>query len=84
MAGLAFNQVVVAAENEIEYHADVNDVLRSIKGVGASTAASNNQVGGLGWRGLLADMAGHYRENFQCGQGIPVTYEVVYVIARKS
>lgn len=82
--GLGFDQVVVATEIEMEYHPDVPTLLRSIKGVGATTPARTDTGGGLGWRGLLNDMAGIYRSRFQQDGMIPATYEVIYILARRS
>lgn len=84
LTGLGFDQVVVATEKEIDYHADVPDLLRSIKGIGASTAARNDGGGGLGWRGILNDMMQYYRSRFLCDGMIPATYEVVYIVARRN
>lgn len=82
LSRLGFDQVTVASETEMEYHADVPELLRSIKGVGAATVARSNAGGGLGWRGLLNDMASIYRGRFLDGGVIPATYEVIYVVAR--
>jgi len=81
---LGFSQVVVATETEMDYYLDVPALLRSIKGIGATTPARNDSGGGLGWRGLLNDMAGIYRSRFQRNGMIPATYEVVYIIAHKN
>lgn len=83
LAELGFDQVVVAMETETEYHPDVAALLRSIKGIGATTPARNDG-GGLGWRGLLNSMASHYRSRFQKNGMIPATYDVIYVVARRS
>ena len=83
LAGLDFEQLFVATETEIEYHPDVPELLRSIKAIGASTAASGPSAG-LGWRRILQGMAGYYRENFRRDGLIPATYEVVYLVARKK
>ncbi|RII31688.1 MAG: malonyl-[acyl-carrier protein] O-methyltransferase BioC [Geobacter sp.] len=84
LAGLGYEQVQVTTETEIEYHQDVPELLRSIKGIGAGTAASSDAVGGLGWRKVLAEMADTYRSRFGGEDKIPATYEVLYVVARKS
>lgn len=84
LATLGFDQVVVATETEVEFHADVADLLRSIKGIGASTTARSEGVGGLGWRGILNDMARIYRSRFQSNGVIPATYEVIYIVARRK
>jgi len=81
---LGFDQVVVAMETELDYHADVNGLLRSIKGIGASTTARNDAGGGLGWRGVLNDMSRIYRSRFESDGMIPATYEVIYIVARRG
>ncbi|MBT1071740.1 malonyl-ACP O-methyltransferase BioC [Pelotalea chapellei] len=78
-----FEQAVVASETEMEYHPDVSHLLRSIKGVGAATAAVNDSGGGLGWRGFLHNMQRIYSSRFQDDGKIPATYEVFYIIARR-
>jgi malonyl-CoA O-methyltransferase len=82
--GLGFDRVVVATETEMEYHPDVPTLLRSIKGIGATTPARTDTGGGLGWRGVLNDMAGIYRSRFQQDGMIPATYEVIYIVARRN
>ncbi len=84
LEGLGFDQVVVATEIEMEYHSDVPALLRSIKGIGATTPARTDTGGGLGWRGLLTAMADTYRSRFQRDGMIPATYEVIYIVARRS
>jgi malonyl-CoA O-methyltransferase len=84
LSGFGYDQVLIANETEMEYHADVSGLLRSIKSIGAATAARSDAGGGLGWRSLLADMANLYEERFLDGGMIPATYEVIYVVARKG
>jgi malonyl-CoA O-methyltransferase len=84
LAASGFDQYVVATESEMEYHAEVSDLLRSIKGIGATTTARNATAGGLGWRGILNDMAQIYRSHFQKDGMIPATYEVIYIVARRK
>lgn len=84
MTGLGYEQLVITSEMEIDYHADVPDLLRSIKGIGASTTARNDSGGGLGWRGVLSDMADIYRSRFQKDGMLPATYEVIYIVARRA
>ncbi len=83
LSGIGYDQVLIATETEMDYHADVAGLLRSIKSIGAATTSRNDAGGGLGWRGLLADMAAIYQERFLDGGMIPATYEVIYVVARK-
>jgi malonyl-CoA O-methyltransferase len=79
-----FEQVLATAETEMEYHASVQDLLRSIKAIGAATANRFDAGGGLGWRGVLNDMAGIYGSRFQSCMGIPATYEVIYLVVRRG
>lgn len=79
-----FSQVQIGKETEIEYHADVSDVLRSIKAIGAATTARSEKSGGLGGRGMLTDMASIYHSRFIKDGLVPATYEVIYVMARRS
>lgn len=79
-----YSQVLISKETEMEYHADVSDVLRSIKAIGAATSARSNESGGLGGRKMLADMASIYDLRFKKDGLVPVTYEVMYVVARRS
>jgi len=81
---LGFDQVVIAQETEMDCYADVPGLLRSIKGIGATTTARNDAGGGLGWRGVLNDMARIYRSRFEHDGMIPATYEVIYVVARRA
>jgi malonyl-CoA O-methyltransferase len=84
ISAAGFEQLSITTETEMEYHAGVPDLLHSIKAIGAATADRNDAGGGLGWRGLLSDMASIYRSRFQSGSGIPATYEVIYMVARRG
>lgn len=81
---VGFDQVVIATEVEMEYHPDVNDLLKAIKGIGANATGRSGSSGGLGWRGVLGDMAAIYRSKYRSEGMIPATYEVIYVVARKN
>ncbi len=84
LEGLGFDKIIIGSEEELEFHPDVPDLLRAIKGVGASTTAKNDAGSGLGWRGVINDMANIYRSRYRCDGQIPATYEVIYVIARRG
>ena len=84
LSRLGYEELMVTSEVEMEYHPDVSTLLRSIKAIGAATTGRGNIGGGLGWRGLLTDMATIYRTRFQDGGMIPATYEVLYIVARKG
>jgi malonyl-CoA O-methyltransferase len=70
------------SEIEMDYHPDVTSLLRSIKGIGAGTAAQGGVSGGLGWRGIIEDMSELYRDRFQTNGMIPATYEVLYLLLK--
>jgi malonyl-CoA O-methyltransferase len=78
-----FGAVRITSEIEMDYYPDVPDLLRSIKRIGAGTAAQGVRRGGLGWRRILNETSRLYRERYGRDGMIPVTYEVVYVIAQR-
>jgi malonyl-CoA O-methyltransferase len=78
----AFGSVLLFCETEMDYYPDVPELLRSIKRIGAGSAAQDNRQGGLGWRSLLNETSRLYRERYGRDGTIPVTYEVIYVIAQ--
>ena len=68
---------------EVEYHDDVPDLLRQLKQIGASNAASDRPRG-LASRRVMKSMMETYEENYRCDAGLPASYEVIIVIAEKS
>jgi malonyl-CoA O-methyltransferase len=78
-----FGSVLLTSEIEMDYYPDVPDLLRSIKRIGAGSAAQEGRRGGLGWRSILNETSRLYRERYGTDGMIPVTYEVVYVIAQR-
>ena len=83
LACIDFEYAFVSSEIEMEYHADASHLLRSIKGVGAATAARNDSGGGLGWRDVLHEMGNIYCSKFGSDGKIPATWEVIYIIAKR-
>jgi malonyl-CoA O-methyltransferase len=77
----AFETVLLTSEIETEYYADLPELLRSIKNIGAGS--HNKGGGGLGWRRVLNDISALYREKYHTDGGIPASYEVLYITARK-
>lgn len=74
---VGFRDATVQAELEVERHADVPDLLRSLKRIGAgSTAPAASR--GLSERRIMLDMMDEYRRVYGDQDGIPATYEVVY------
>jgi malonyl-CoA O-methyltransferase len=78
-----FGSVRLSSGIEMDYYPDVPDLLRSIKRIGAGSAAQEVRCGGLGWRRILNETSRLYRERYGRDGMIPVTYEVVYVIAQR-
>jgi malonyl-CoA O-methyltransferase len=78
----AFGRVLLTSEIEMDCYPNVPDLLRSIKRIGAGSAAQAGRSGGLGWRSILNETSRLYRERYGRDGMIPVTYEVIYVIAQ--
>lgn len=83
LGGSDFGSVLLTSEIEMDYYPDVPDLLRSIKRIGAGTSAQEGKQGGLGWRSILNETSRLYRERYATDGMIPVTYEVLYVIAQR-
>jgi len=79
----AFSSVLLTSEIEMDYYADVPDLLRSVKRIGAGSSAQTVRPGGLGWRRVLNETSRLYRERYDTDGMIPVTYEVFYVVAHR-
>ena len=67
---------------EVEYHADVPELLRQLKQIGASNAAADRPRG-LASRRVMQSMMKIYEEEYRCDDGVPASYEVIIVIAEK-
>ena len=67
---------------EVEYHFDVPDLLRHLKQIGASNAASDRPRG-LASRRVMKSMMEAYEENYRCDAGLPASYEVIIAITEK-
>jgi len=67
---------------EVEYHADVPELLRQLKQIGASNAAANRPRG-LASRRVMQSMMKKYEEKYRCDDGVPASYEVIIAIAEK-
>jgi malonyl-CoA O-methyltransferase len=77
-----FGSVSISSETEMDSYAGVHDLLRSVKRIGAGSAAQKARQGGLGWRSILNETSRLYSERYATDGMIPVTYEVFYIIAR--
>jgi malonyl-CoA O-methyltransferase len=77
LAELGFSAVTVENAFEREYYPDVPSFLRSLKGIGAGSAAPLPSKG-LGGRRIITKMTDYYQRIFSDGRGIPASYEVIY------
>lgn len=80
-AGFAQSRVI--SEMEVEWHADVPGLLRSLKRIGAGTAAPV-RAKGLSERRVMLEMMEVYRERYGRDGVIPASYEVIYGVGRKQ
>lgn len=76
-----FTGCSVQEEMETEIHADVPALLRSLKGIGAGSAARSRS--GLSGRSAMLAMMDIYRGNYGVSGGVPATYHVLYGVAEK-
>lgn len=67
---------------EVEYHADVPDLLRQLKQIGASNAAADRPRG-LASRQVMQAMMQNYETLYRREAGLPASYEVIVVLAEK-
>ena len=66
---------------EVEYHADVPELMRQLKQIGASNAAMNRPRG-LSSRRVMQKMMSLY-EDYREDKGLPATYEIIIAVAEK-
>jgi len=76
-----FEVLALQSEFEVEWHADVAGLLRSLKKIGAQNS-SQHQPKGLASRQVMQRMIAHYNQHYKHELGIPATYQVVYLLAR--
>jgi len=81
LAGLSCLDQVSAME--VEYHADVPELLRQLKQIGASNAAADRPRG-LASRRVMQTMMKIYEDEHRCHAGVPASYEVIIVVAEKN
>ncbi len=67
---------------EVEYHVDVPELLRQLKQIGASNAASDRPRG-LASRRVMQSMMKIYENNYRSVGGLPASYEVIVAVAEK-
>ncbi|HBG06937.1 MAG: malonyl-[acyl-carrier protein] O-methyltransferase BioC [Geobacteraceae bacterium GWC2_58_44] len=77
-----FTDPRVISEIEVEFHPDVPDLLRSLKRIGAGSAAPV-AAKGLSERRVMLEMMELYRMRYGRDGAIPASYEVVYGVGGK-
>ncbi len=82
MACSGFTGCIVHEEMETEIHPDVPALLRSLKGIGAGSAARSNGRG-LSGRSAMLRMMEIYREKYGATGGVQATYHVLYGAGEK-
>ncbi len=83
LAGSDLSPLQLCSEEVRESHRDVASLLRGLKGLGASNAASARPPG-LARRDVMQRMTQIYQAEFGRAGSIPATYEVLYLLARKG
>lgn len=81
LTGAGFSGCRLDDEMELEIHPDVATLLRSLKEIGAGSAARNG--GGLSGRSTMLRMMEIYQENYAVDGGVPASYHVVYGYGEK-
>jgi malonyl-CoA O-methyltransferase len=78
-----FSLCQLEEKNIVEYYPDVKSLMRAIKVIGASHKASQRKRGMMTPRqiGLLES---HYRTHYGNSQGLPLSWQLVYMILRKD
>lgn len=77
LVNVGFEKCSVIRELEVEMHADVPALLRSLKGIGAANASAL-PARGLAGRKITTAMIELYGETYGGAGGVPATYEVLY------
>jgi malonyl-CoA O-methyltransferase len=72
-----FGGIELYQEDLVEYHEEVGDLLRGLKGIGAVNA-SPRRPRGLASRQIMQGMMDRYRRRFAGERGVPATYRVIY------
>lgn len=81
--GAEFVVEQLLSEDEVEWHKDVPELLRNLKRIGAQNS-STRRPQGLASRRVMQTMFESYQDEFGESRGIPATYQVIYLLARKK
>lgn len=79
---VGFSDPSVSSELEVELHPGVPELLRSLKRIGAGSAAPV-AARGLSERRVMLDMMEVYRQRHGREGAVPASYEVIYALGRK-
>ncbi len=82
IAGAGLRILSLACEEEREFHPALSELLLALKKIGAQNASAS-RPGGLASRRVMSRMADLYRDRFAEPDGLPVTYRVIYALARR-
>jgi len=82
MTAAGFSGSRVHEEMEVEIHPDVATLLRSLKGIGAGSAARRGDSG-LSGRSAMLRMMEIYREKYGTNEGVQASYHVLYGYGEK-
>jgi len=75
--------LAIEEEEIVERHPDARAVLRAIRAVGAGNAVPGGEARGLGGRRVTLALLDRYDGAHGGPEGVPATYHVVYVVARR-
>ena len=81
LAGAGFSDICIEAQAEVLHYADVRSLMLELKAIGAHNATAGRARGLTGKRGWQAMLANY--ETLRMSNGLPATYELFYVSARK-
>lgn len=82
LAAAGFERIRVSFQQVVLTYPSVLDFLHAVKAVGAN--ASQEKSAGLGHRRLLMEMMRYYERTYASDDGIPVTYDLLYIGANQS
>jgi malonyl-CoA O-methyltransferase len=82
LTAAGFGILRLQTDLEVEFHAEVRDLLRELKAIGAGNAAVGRPTG-LASRHLMERMMILYRQYYGRRRGIPATWQVISVVAQK-
>ena len=81
LAAAGFSDIRIEARAEVLHYADVRSLMLELKAIGAHNATAGRARGLTGKRGWQAMLANY--ETRRMSNGLPATYELFYVSARK-